>query len=80
MANAGRQGFHDPRTMLFYQTIRIIKELRKEKHRVHYLNENVASMTGADRDQFTKLLGVRPVKACAGDISQARRERYYWII
>ena len=53
--------------------------MREEKHTVEYLNENVASMTGADRDEFSVHLGVRPVRACAGNISQARRDRYYWL-
>ena len=36
-------------------------------------------MTGADRDEFSRNLGVRPVRACAGEITQARRDRYYWL-
>ena len=40
------------------------------------MNENVPSMRPDDRANFTRHLGVRPVRA---GISQARRERYYWL-
>ena len=49
-----------------------------EKHVVHYMNENVASMKDNDRAVFSHHMGVRPIRADAGDISQARRDRYYW--
>ena len=77
-ANATRAGFADPRSKLFFHSTRIIKELHQEKHIVHYMNENVASMKDQDRATFTHHMGVRPIRADAGQMSQARRDRYYW--
>ena len=52
--------------------------MQAEKHPLQFLFENVASMDPADRDVVSHYLGVRPVVACASDISQARRRQYYW--
>ena len=77
-ANALAQGFNDPRTRLFFEALRILKDLHAEKHRVFFMNENVASMSGSDRDTFTHYLGVQPICADAADLCRVRRRRYYW--
>ena len=77
-ANATKKGFDDPRSKLFFEMIRVIKDLQQEKLEVFYMGENVASMDAADQRIFTKFMGTQPYVADAADISQVRRRRYYW--
>ena len=56
-----------------------MEDLAQEKHSTVYMGENVASMTEKDRAEFSRFYWVRPVKACASDIAQVRRCRYYWM-
>ena len=77
-ANATRQGFDDPRSQLFFEGLRVVQDVKAEKHSLEFLFENVASMAESDREVVTRFLGVRPVVACASGISQVRRKRYLW--
>ena len=77
-ANAEKKGFGDPRSQLFFQAVRIVKDVQAEKHRLEFLFENVASMERSDRDVVSHYLGVRPIVACASGLSQVRRKRYLW--
>ena len=36
-------------------------------------------MSAADRSVFTEYYGVKAHRACGSDISQVRRDRYYWL-
>ena len=74
-ANATKKGFYDPRSQLFFEALRVVKDLQAEKHREEFLFENVASMDGQDRDLVSYYLGVRPVVACSAGLSQVRRQR-----
>ena len=58
--------------------LRVVKDIKAEKHPVEFCFENVASMDREDRDVVTRFLGVRPVVACASGLSQVRRRRYLW--
>ena len=78
-ANATKKGFYDPRSQLFFEALRVVKDLQAEKHRLEFLFENVASMDGQDRDLVSYYLGVRPVVACSSGLSQVRRKRYLWL-
>ena len=78
-ANATKTGFYDPRSQLFFEGLRVVKDLQAEKHRLEFCFENVASMDAADRDLVSHYLGVRPVVACARGLSQVKRKRYYWL-
>jgi hypothetical protein len=77
-ANALKLGFGDDRTLLFFEAIRVVKEVQEEKHSLDFLFENVASMDNSDRDVISRYAGVRPVVVCASGISQVRRKRYLW--
>ena len=77
-AYATKKGFDDPRSQLFFQGLRVVKEVKAEKHQLEFLFENVASMDNADRDVVSHFLGVRPLVGCASGICQARRKRYLW--
>ena len=45
---------------------------------VYTLCESVFSMSGKDREFYTRTLNVLPYMLDAGDVSLARRERLYW--
>ena len=77
-ANATKKGFEDPRSQLFFQALRVVKDVQAEKHKLEFLFENVASMDAADRDIVSHYLGVRPIVACAAGLSHVRRRRYLW--
>ena len=77
--NATKNGFEDPRSKLFFEMIRVIKDLSAEKLQVYYMGENVASMDAKDQDIFSKYMGTEPYVADAADIAQVRRKRFYWI-
>ena len=72
-ANAFRQGFGDERTQLFFEVIRIIKNIHAEKHTLEFLLDNVASMDNENRDIISHYIGVWPIVVCASGISQVRR-------
>ena len=76
--NATRQGFEDPRTRLLFQMLRVFSDVVKEKHKLQYSSENVASMTEADKSEFTRLLRVVPLRICSSGLCQSRRARYFW--
>ena len=78
-ANATKKGFYDPRSQLFFEALRVVKDLQSEKHRLEFLFENVASMDNQDRDLVSYYLGVRPMVACSSGLSQVRRKRYLWM-
>ena len=76
--NALRQGFEDERAQLFFEALRVLKDVRAEKHRLEFLLENVATMSNDNRDRISSFLGVRPVAVCSSGISQVKRRRYLW--
>ena len=78
-ANATKKGFEDPRSRLFFEMIRVIKDLMAEKLEVCYMGENVASMDSKDQGIFSKYMGTQPYVADSADLSQVRRKRFYWI-
>ena len=77
--NAQRVGIGGERSSLFFEMVRVIKLLLKEKWKVFSMTENVASMSNADRDIFSQTLGLIPRRACPSGFCQVRRPRYYWI-
>ena len=78
-ANATGTGFLDDRSRLFFEFIRVIRDVQAEHHSVLYAGENVTSMTEENRDVFSSYMGTIPHRACASGISQARRDRFYWL-
>ena len=43
-----------------------------------WMVENVASMSTPNLSSISSLLGVKPYKACASDLHEVARSRYYW--
>nr|DAH89318.1 MAG TPA: Cytosine specific methyltransferase [Caudoviricetes sp.] len=74
VAKQNRQGLKGQRSGLFWHYVRL---LRTTKSR-WFLLENVASMSQADRDQITKILGAEPILINSALVSAQQRKRLYW--
>jgi DNA-cytosine methyltransferase len=71
---AGKQScFDDPRGMLFFEYIRLLKELKPK----FFLLENVL-MKKEVVDVFTSYLNVEPILINSSDFSAQDRKRLYW--
>ncbi len=71
---AGKQlNFDDPRSKLFWEFVRLLKELRPK----YFLLENV-KMKQESMDVITDALGVEPIFINSNLVSAQNRQRYYW--
>jgi len=71
---AGKQlAFDDPRSRLFFEYVRLLKECKPK----YFLLENVR-MKKESQDVISKYLGVEPVKINSDLFVSQNRERYYW--
>lgn len=75
---AGKQlNFEDSRSRLFFEFVRVLKELRIHNPKVKFLLENV-KMKKEFQDIITGMLGVEPVLFDSAELSPQARERLYW--
>jgi len=71
---AGKQlNFEDPRSKLFFEYVRLLKELKPK----YFLMENVR-MKKESQDIITKYLGVEPIVINSSLVSGQNRHRLYW--
>jgi len=71
---AGKQlNFDDPRSKLFWEFVRLLKELRPK----YFLLENVR-MKQQSMDVISEALGVEPMFINSRLVSAQNRQRYYW--
>jgi DNA-cytosine methyltransferase len=71
---AGRQlNFDDPRSKLFFEYVRLLKETKPK----YFLLENVV-MKKESQDIITEALGVEPVMINSSLVSAQNRKRLYW--
>jgi site-specific DNA-cytosine methylase len=71
---AGKQlNFEDPRSKLFFEFVRILKEVKPK----YFLLENV-KMKKEFQDVITGLLGVEPIEINSALVSAQNRRRLYW--
>lgn len=71
---AGRQlNFEDPRSKLFFEYVRILKESNPK----YFILENV-KMKQEYQDVITDMLGVQPVELNSKDFSAQDRKRLFW--
>ena len=71
---AGKQlNFDDPRSKLFWEYVRLLKELQPK----YFLLENVR-MKQQSMDVITEALGVEPIFINSSLVSAQNRQRYYW--
>lgn len=75
---AGKQfAFGDPRSALFFEYLRILKEIKKINPDVKFLLENVR-MKKQYLDAISELLGVEPICINSSLVCAQNRVRYYW--
>lgn len=76
-----RQGkclnFNDPRSALFFEYVRALKEIRETNPNVIFLLENVC-MKKEWEDVITEYLGVQPIEINSKLVSAQNRPRMYW--
>jgi DNA-cytosine methyltransferase len=71
---AGKQlNFEDPRSALFFEFVRLVKELKPK----HFLLENV-KMKKEYQDVITQYMGVEPIEINSALVSAQNRRRLYW--
>ena len=75
IAKNNRQGLKGSRSGLFWEYVRILKEVKPK----YFILENVASMPAKDKDIITKALGVDPVMIDAKLVSAQQRKRLFWV-
>ena len=76
---AGKQlAFDDPRSKLFFEFVRILKEVRERNPDVKFLMENVPMKTDY-LEIITDYLKVEPVFINSSEITAQSRKRYYWM-
>lgn len=75
---AGKQlKFDDPRSMLFFEYARILKECKRYNPDVEFLLENVV-MDQMCQDVISEHLGVSPIEINSNKVSAQNRKRLYW--
>lgn len=71
---AGKQlNFEDPRSVLFFEFVRLLKELKPK----YFLLENV-KMKRESQDIISKYLGCEPIEINSSLVSAQTRKRLYW--
>lgn len=68
-----RLNFDDPRSALFFEFVRLVKECKPK----YFLLENV-KMKKEHEDVITEHMGVKPIKINSKLVSAQSRERLYW--
>lgn len=75
---AGKQlNFEDPRSKLFFEFVRLLKEARVKNPNVKFLLENV-KMKKEYQDVISEYLGVEPIEINSALVSAQNRKRLYW--
>lgn len=75
---AGKQlNFDDPRSKLFWEYVRILKECRAKNPDLYFLLENVR-MKKEYLAIISEALGVEPILINSALVSAQNRQRYYW--
>lgn len=75
--NGKRLNFEDPRSKLFWEFVRVLKECKKVNPKINFLLENVR-MKKEYEEVITKALGVEPVVINSKVLSAQSRTRLYW--
>ncbi len=77
-SSAGKHGgFNDPRGQLFFDALRILREIQAKNSNVKFLFENV-KMKKESADLISKELGVEPITINSSLLSAQNRVRMYW--
>lgn len=77
-STAGKQGgFKDPRGQLFFDSLRVLREIQEKNPSVKFLFENV-KMKKESADLISKELGVEAIIINSSLLSAQNRVRMYW--
>lgn len=77
-SSAGKRlNFEDPRSKLFFEFVRLLKEARVKNPNVKFLLENV-KMKKEYQDVISEYLGVEPIEINSALVSAQNRVRFYW--
>lgn len=74
IAKSGRQGLSGTRSGLFYEYVRLLKEVKPK----YFILENVASMSKDAKAEITKIMGVEPIMIDAALVGAQQRKRLFW--
>lgn len=74
IAKKNRKGLDGNRSSLFWEYVRILREVRPK----YFILENVNSMPKEAKEIITKELGVEPIMIDAALVSAQRRKRLFW--
>lgn len=74
----GRDGLRGKKSKLFYEYLRMLRQIQKYNPKVKFLFENVTRISNEDKQIITDLLGVKPLRINANLVSAQNRDRYYW--
>ena len=74
IAKKNRKGLSGERSSLFWEYVRILKEVKPK----YFILENVNSMPKEAKDLITKTLGVEPIMINASLVSAQNRKRLFW--
>lgn len=75
---SGKQlAFDDPRSVLFFEFVHILRALQRDNPDIKFMLENV-KMKKEHLDVITNFLGVAPVFINSALVSAQNRQRYYW--
>ncbi len=74
IAKANRKGLDGERSGLFWEYVRILKEVKPK----YFILENVASMPKEAKEIITETLGVEPIMINASLVSAQNRKRLFW--
>jgi len=75
IAKNNREGLSGKRSGLFWEYVRILKELKPK----YFILENVNSMSKDAKAIITETLGVEPIMIDAGLVSAQQRKRLFWV-
>lgn len=74
IAHNNRKGLDGERSGLFFKYVEALRTIKPK----YFLLENVASMSKADRDKITEIMGVEPIMINSALVSAQQRKRLYW--
>ena len=75
IAKNNRQGLSGARSGLFYEYVRLLKEVKPK----YFILENVNSMPKEAKQMITEELGVEPIMINAALVSAQNRKRLFWV-
>lgn len=75
--NQNQEGLEHDESVLFWEYVRIYKELRKKNNAINFLLENTHGHKDAT-NTISEILGVNPISINSRLVSAQNRPRYYW--